>query len=352
MKVALITDTHWGVRGDNVSFMDMSKRFLDTVFFPKLQAEGIKSVVHLGDLMDRRKFTNTYTAHRLDADFIKPMLSSGFEYHQILGNHDTYYKNTNEVNSVRSLYKDAFPIYDDAIEVRLHGCPVLFLPWICQENKDRSMEAIARSPSQICMGHLEIQGFEMYRGSVNDHGESRKTFDKFDLTLSGHFHHRSTDGSIYYLGSHGQFTWSDHDDSRGFHLLDLESRDLEFIENPYVMFEKVFYDDSKGVMEEVMDQDFESCAQKYVKVVVKNKTNPYWFDTFCGKIESSGCIDMQIVEDHLNLNLEDDSDIIDEAESTLDIFKKHISQVTSHTINTVKLNRLITDLYSHAMTLG
>ena len=41
MKIALITDTHWGVRNDNVSFHDNSKKFLDDVFFPTLMSKGI-----------------------------------------------------------------------------------------------------------------------------------------------------------------------------------------------------------------------------------------------------------------------------------------------------------------------
>ena len=352
MKVALIGDTHWGIRNDSVHFMDMSKRFLDNVFFPTIKDMGIKTIIHLGDLVDRRKYINIQTANRLRYDFIYPILEMDLDFHIILGNHDVYYKNTNSVNAIEELYASCnINVWHKATDVNVHGTKILFVPWICAENRDHSLNSIANSHSSICMGHLELQGFEMYKGSINTHGDSPKLFEKFDLTLSGHYHHRSSDGSIHYLGSHGQFTWSDYDDGRGFHVLDLESRVLEFVENPYRMFSKIFYDDTQKTIDDVLNVDFEAYKNTFVKVVVKNKLNAYWFDMFCDKLDKIGLLDMQIVEDHLNLNLEEDSDIVDEAESTLDIFKKHIGYITSHNINKIKLERTIVDLYSRAMTL-
>lgn len=351
MKVAVIADTHWGVRNDSTNFMDMSKNFLDNVFFPELEKHGIKTIVHLGDLVDRRKFVNIQTANRLRKDFLEPIKQRDLDLYVILGNHDVYYKNTNAVNAVQELCDETVKFYLEATEVTLHGVEVLFVPWICAENKQHSMETIAKSRSTICMGHLELQGFEMFRGSICSHGEDRTVFDKFHTVLSGHFHHRSTDGHIVYVGSHGQFTWSDYDDPRGFHLLDLETKELTFVENPYIMFTKSWYDDSATTIEELLDYDFAKHKNTYVKLVVKNKTNPFWFDKFCEQIEKVGVLNLQVVDDHLNLNLEDDSDIVNEAESTLSIFMKHIGQVSSPNLNKEKLEKVIVDLYNQALTV-
>lgn len=351
MRVAIISDTHWGVRNDSASFLNMSKRFLDDVFFPEIEKRGITTIVHLGDLVDRRKHINIQTANRLRQDFLEPIKARGLDLHMILGNHDVYYKNTNNVNAVQELCDETVKSYHDASEVLLHGTPVLFVPWICEENKMHSMGMIENSRSTICMGHLELQGFEMFRGSVCSHGEDRKLFDRFDLVLSGHFHHRSTDGSIVYVGSHGQFTWSDYGDDRGFHILDLQSKELTFIQNPYRMFTKCWYDDCAKTMEQIMDYDFWQHKGSYVKLVVTNKTNPFWFDRFCEQLEKVGVLNLQIVDDHLNLNLEDDSDIVDEAESTLDIFKKHINLVNTPNLNREKLELVITDLYNQALAV-
>ena len=333
--------------------MDMTKRFLDDVFFPTLERNSIHTIIHLGDLVDRRKQISYLTARRMRQDFLDRIAyKKTYTAHFLAGNHDTYYKNTNEVNALTELVDgnyDNIRIYTEAEEVNVEGEKVLFLPWICADNREHSMRMINESNAKICMGHLEIQGFEMFRGSVSTHGESSRLFDRFDTTLSGHYHHRSSDGSITYVGSHGEFTWSDYDDARGFHIFNLKNQELTFVENPYKMFTKVWYDDNDKQLEQLLEYDFSQHTGTMVKLVVKNKTNPYWFDIFCNRIENIKPINMQIVEDHLNLNIEDDNDIVNEAESTLDIFMKHIGQINTQNVNRSKLERLVTDLYNKAL---
>jgi DNA repair exonuclease SbcCD nuclease subunit len=349
MRLALITDTHWGVRNDNVAFMDNSKRFLDEIFFPYCKTNNIKELVHLGDLVDRRKYININTAKRLREDFLDPLMAFD-NVHIIAGNHDTYFKNTNEVNALRELLPSyPYTIYDKfPKEVEFDNTIVLMTPWICDDNRKLSLEKFKSTPSQIIMGHLELSGFEMYRGSIVSHGDDRSLFDRFDMVLSGHYHHRSSDGSIHYLGSHAEFTWSDYDDRKGFHVLDTETRDLTFIENPYRIFDKVWYDDLTKNPDEI---DTDLYKNKIIKVIVTNKTNPYKFDMFINKLEKVGVIDMQIVEDHLNIALEDDSNIVNEAESTIDIFKHHIDQINIANLDKKRLENTIVDLYNEALTI-
>ena len=354
-KIALITDTHWGVRNDNVAFLDNSKRFLDEIFFPYIDENNIGTVVHLGDIVDRRKYININTARRLREDFLDKIKERNIEFHLIAGNHDTYFKNTNEVNAIKELVENAYPSFKTytkhAESVTFDGVPVLFIPWICDDNRKQILDAIQSTPAQIAMGHLEIQGFEMYRGSIVSHGDDRGVFDRFDIVMSGHYHHRSTDGHIYYLGSHGEFTWSDFDDPRGFHIFDTATRELTFIENPFTMFKKVWYNDADDSFLQ-KKIDYKQYAGSLIKVIVTNKTNHYWFDKFIENLESENPIDIQIVEDHLNLNMENDQDIVDEAESTIDIFKKYIDSYELKNVNKDKLNKKIFDLYNEAMGLG
>ncbi len=358
MKLALITDTHWGVRGDNQVFHDNTKKFLDNIFFPYLEKNEIWTIVHLGDLVDRRKYINIQTAQRLRKDFIEVIHNNGYDYHQILGNHDLYYKNTTSVNSIQELYcadgysNGNFHLYDKTTEVEFDDVKFLFVPWICQQNKEDTYAKIKSTKAQICLGHLELQGFQMYKGSIATHGEDRKTFDKFDLTCSGHYHHRSTDNSITYLGSHGQFTWSDYNDSRGFHILDTATRELTFLENPYTMFEKVVYNDSNVTLNDIMNINFSKFKDTFCKIIVKNKNNPYWFDMFCEKIEKVGVIDLQVVEDHFNLDLENETEVVSEAESTVDIFKKYVAQINNPGVDVVKLENTLVDLYNRAVNLN
>ena len=182
-----------------------------------VQTCALPIFLHLGDLVDRRKYININTARRLREDFLEP-LSHKCRVIMVAGNHDTYYKNTNSVNAMQELVAQGYPfhIYDKAPEiVEFDSLPILLIPWICDENRKESIERITNSNASIAAGHLEIQGFEMYRGSIVSHGDDRSIFNRYDMVLSGHYHHRSSDGTIFYLGSHGEFTWSDYDDQIG-----------------------------------------------------------------------------------------------------------------------------------------
>ena len=353
MKIALITDTHWGVRNDNVSFHDNSKKFLDDVFFPTLVSNGINHVIHLGDIVDRRKYINFLTAKRMRDDFLYPLENMGITLDIIAGNHDVYYKNTNEVNALRELIDGRYyniNVYTEAITIgQKDGTPILYVPWINDENRARTLKEIHDTKSQIVLGHLELAGFHMYRGSTESHGDDPDLFGRFDTVCSGHYHHKSSIGNIHYLGSHCQFTWSDHGDPRGFHILDTETKELEFVANPYDMFAKIWYDDTTPG-KEPENYDFKVAKDKFVKVIVSNKTDLYRFDKFIERIEQHGVIDLQVVEDHLNLNLEGDEDIVNEAESTVEIFKKYIDQIDVG-INKKKLESTIVSLYNEALTV-
>lgn len=354
MKIALLTDSHAGVRNDSPAFADYMQRFYKNVFYPYLDKNGIRTIIHCGDIVDRRKYINIQTAYRLRTDLIQPALDRDIAWYQIIGNHDTYHKNTNEVSSFKELFGSyhnfsKLNIYDKATEVEFDGVKALFVPWICDENRDHTLSLIRSTNAQIAFGHLELQGFEMYRGSVMLHGDDPSIFGRFDIVCSGHYHHRSNRGNIYYLGSPAEYTWSDYDDPKGFHIFDTETRELEFVQNPYSMFKKFHYNDQHINMINKIDlTQYKDCI---LKVIVSQKNNPYYFDQFIDRLEKVNPIEIQIVEDHLNLNLEDDSDIVNEAESTIDIFKKYIRNTETKGIDKDKLEHRILELYHEALTI-
>ena len=366
MRIALICDTHWGVRNDSLIMHNNMKKFLDNIFFPALEERGINTIIHLGDLVDRRKYINYVTAKRLRQDFLDPINERNITMHVIAGNHDTFYKNTNETNALVELIGDAKAVDpSDPIKsikrypnIHIHyktprelhivgGGSILLMPWICDENREESLEAIRESRSAIAMGHLELAGFEMYKGQLNDHGDDPKIFDKFDLVCSGHYHTKSSSGNIHYLGTPCQYTWSDYVDTKGFHILDTDTRSLEFIPNPVAAFCKYHYDDLNKQMDEVLLFDANDYKDKYVKVIIKNKTNPYWFDLVIDRFEKAGAADLQVVEDHFHLDLEEDSDIINEAEDTMSIVRKFIGGMQINT-DRKRVENIIQELYIEA----
>jgi len=200
------------------------------------------------------------------------------------------------------------------------------------------------------MGHLELAGFEMYRGSPVSHGDDRGLFGRFDMVLSGHYHHRSSAGNIHYLGSHAEFTWSDYDDPKGFHILDTETRELAFIENPFKMFRKMWYNDKDITTEALLDRDFSKYAGAYVKLIVQGKDNPFAFDLFTTKLYEANPIEVVIVEDHRNMDTIDENDLLNEAEDTLTILSKYIGTLET-SVDTKELDNLMHSLYNEAMKM-
>ena len=198
------------------------------------------------------------------------------------------------------------------------------------------------------MGHFEIQGFEMHKGHICETGFDRSAFHKFDLTLSGHYHTRSQKEGITYVGTPYEMTWSDYNDDKGFHILDTETLDLTFVQNPYKMFHKVSYNDSKWTNQDhINDFDFSDLEGAYVKVIVSEKTNPYWFDLFIDKIEKVSPTHIQIVDETLRLDVEDDG-IVDESEDTVSILGKYVDALDAD-IDKVMLMDIVRNLYADAL---
>jgi UDP-2,3-diacylglucosamine pyrophosphatase LpxH len=344
MKIALICDSHFGCRGNNTAFLDKNKLFLDNVFFPYLNEYIISTVVHLGDLVDNRKYININTANRLRQDFLDPLASMGCTAHFITGNHDCFFKNTNEINILQELISDKYPdfyIYDmDACEKIFDNLSILLVPWICQENRERIYQKIKSTVAPIVFGHLELEGFYRHDvGIFSTSGENIDIFKKFDVVCSGHFHHKSSKDNIHYLGAMGEYTWADYNSPRGFHIFDTETRELFFIENPYKMFKKIFY--NNGVEETLSDNEYRNL---FIKVIIKNKSNVYFFENFINNIEAQSPLNLQIIEDHGIHILDTESVNIDESKSTLDICYSYIDSLEFS--NKPKLKETILNLYN------
>ena len=352
MKIALITDTHFGARNDNLAFLDYFEKFYEKHFFPYLDKHNITTIIHLGDIVDRRKYISYVTLRRMKEMFIDKCAEHNIDLHVIIGNHDVPYKNTNEINSMMELFRDSnVNSYSEPKTLTFDGHDILIMPWINYQNYADAVKAMDETPAQVMFGHLEVQGAFMDRGNRNDHGMDVNMFNKFDLVCSGHFHHKNKIQNVQYLGCPYEITWIDYQDPKGFHIYDTDTRELDFIRNPNSMFHKVFYSDDNKTIEEILDFDFDSYANTYVKVIRQNCDNPYWFDLFMDKLVKSNPINIQVVDDNLNLQLDSDEDLVDEAEDTVSIMSKYIDQMPE-TIPKKKLDTLMRSLYNEAISLG
>jgi DNA repair exonuclease SbcCD nuclease subunit len=331
MKLALINDTHAGARGDNVQVNDFFFRFWDNIFFPALEKHGVDRVVHLGDVVDRRKFINFAIWNRWKTDFFDRLTNEmNIPIDLLTGNHDCYYRNTNKINALDELLHKHphVRVFSEPQDMQYGSLLCALVPWINTGNYEESMSYLATTKAPVILGHLEITGFEMDQGNVCLSGMSKATFDRFDMVLSGHFHHKSSDGNIHYLGNQVEITWADYKDPRGFHILDTETRELTFIENPYRLFHKILYDDSVQNFEFWKRHDFQTYANAYVKVVVTRKQNPYLFDQMLDSLYKVSPLDVTVVEDYTESDLDASQVGVDQAEDTVTIIRKCVDGMT------------------------
>ena len=346
MKIALLNDTHFGARNDSPAFIKYMNKFYDELFFPYLKENNIGTLVHLGDVVDRRKFINHNTAYNFKKHFWNVLDDMIIDTHVILGNHDTYYKNTNEVNAMQNLNlsKDV-KIYTKTTQVEFDGLPILFIPWICDDNEKESVELITNSQAAIAMGHLEVKGFEMHNGHYNEHGLEKGAFKRFEKVLSGYFHKKSDDGQIYYLGTQYEMTWSDFNCPKGFHVFDTETRELERISNPNKMFKKIHYNDKTKNYDEL---DIKGFNNTYVKLFIADKTDSDMYDRFIDRMYNDINVhELQVVEDMSDIGATVREDILEQGEDTLTFLGNYIEQVDTE-VDKQKLKQFAKELYAEA----
>lgn len=344
MKIAVIGDTHFGARGDSPLFLNHFLKFFEEQFFPYLKEHGITKVLHLGDLFDRRKFINFNTLHHTKKRFIKWFETNGVELHCILGNHDVFYKNTNRLNSPKEVLGEChstFHLYEQPTEVCFNGATILMVPWLNEENKEQFLKTIKDTKATILAGHLELSGYEVMPGVKFGEGMDDKFLEKFDMVLSGHFHKKSSKGNVHYLGTQYQMTSIDTNEVKGFHILDTETRELQFIQNPMKMFHNVEWRNGTLI------EGFDSARYKgtYVKVLVYEKKSETKFDQFLDNLYAAEPANVSIIED-LSDRVREEGEV-DISEDTLSLINKEIDDMEAE--NKEELKNIVRELYMESL---
>ncbi len=323
MKVAVLNDTHCGIRNSSEIFLNNAADFYNDIFFPYCKEHDIQQIVHLGDYYDHRKFVNFKALNHNRKVFLDPMRKLGMRMDIIPGNHDTYYKNTNDLNSLKELlgyYMNEVHIIMEPKVMEYGSLKMAMVPWINQENYESTMKFIEECKADWLGAHLDLAGFEMMRGIKNVHGMDHKLFKKFELVLTGHFHVGSKQDNIWYLGSQMEFFWSDANDPKYFHVIDTETREIERIKNPYTLFHKIVYNDEKM---DYNTYDVSQLKKQFVKVVVVNKKDTFSFDRFIDRIQSVDIHELKIAEnfnEFIGENVEDEAIEFDDTPTLVDSY--------------------------------
>lgn len=351
MKIVFLGDTHFGARGDSQHFHEFFENFYSEIFFPYLIENEIKIVIQLGDIFDRRKYSNHYSLAESKRYFFSKFDELNIKLITLLGNHDLFYKESLSVSSSELFLTQFKNVEVIRTPTRIPKLDISIIPWICKENYDECVNFIKKDKSHMCVGHFEIEGFKMYQSSIlSEHGLSTKTFSNYETVLSGHYHHASKKGNIEYIGTPYEMTWQDFDDQKGFRVYDLETRTMETVINPFSIFCKMIYDDSGDseiATSTYLDKEYlKDVIGKYVKIQVKNKTNPYLFDLFIDQVYQNSPIDISIIEEVMDVGIDEE---VDETDDTLTITYKYIDSINQQELDKNKLKNMMSNLYNEAM---
>jgi len=345
LKVAVITDQHFGARKGNQNLHEYFKKFYDTVFFPTLKKEGIDTIIDMGDTFDTRKGIDFWSLNWAKENYYNILRDMGVTVHTIVGNHTAYYKDTNDINSVDLLLReyDNVVVYGSPTEVKIGGLDMFFIPWINEENREETMRMINSTKSKVAFGHLEMRGFFANKTYICEHGEDKTNYKKFEKVFSGHYHHRNFQDNIYYLGNPYEIYWHDVEETRGCHIFDTETLEHTPVNNPHRLFHIISYEDTPH-------QTFnaEPYKDKIVKVVVNKKSNGSKFERFIDKLYQSGVNDLKIIENFdFNGFYQSDEFTTDESENTLSILNRYVDE-SECSLNTSKVKSILEKVYASA----
>ena len=342
MKIAIITDQHFGARKNSKLFHDYFLKFYNDIFFPYLEEHGITTIVDMGDTFDSRKGVDFSALAWAKDNYYDRLKDMGIHVHTIVGNHTAYYKNTNEVNAVDLLLReyDNVTVYSEATQVKLDKLNVLFIPWINKENEEKTFKLIKDSTCKYAMGHLELNGFRAHRGCIMDHGHESELYNQYERVFSGHYHTRSDNGKIFYLGNPYEMFWNDVEDTRGFAIFDTDTGEHFHVDNPYRLFYNIYYEDTSHQLFDASEYE-----NKIVKVIVRKKSSSKNFEKFVDKLYSVGVADLKIVENFVIQESEEFE--VFESEDTLSILDRYIQEAEIN-LDKAKIQNIMRATYQEA----
>ena len=345
MKIAIITDQHFGARKNSKLFHDYFLKFYEDIFFPTLEKEGITTIIDMGDTFDSRKGIDFSALAWSKDHYFDRLKEMGCEVHTIVGNHTAYYKNTNNINAIDLLLReyDNVKIYAETTPIVVDNLSILLVPWINKENEEQTLSMIKKSNSPVCMGHLELKGFKVNEYVIMEHGFDYKPFGKFEMVYSGHFHTRSNQENIYYLGNPYEMFWNDVGDTRGFHLFDTETLEHIPVNNPYSIFSKIYYEDTP-----YQTFDTRQYEDKIVKLIVRKKSDLKQFEKFVDKLYSSNVAELKVVE---NFDFQESTEFeAFESEDTMSILNRYIEEGEID-LDKSRIQKIMQETYQEACEL-
>ena len=322
MKILILGDLHIGVRNSNPVLFKMMKDFFSNMLFPYIKENGIRHVLQLGDVHDRRKSIDFVIADWITNHFFKWFEENEVDFISLVGNHDSYYKNTISIDGMSQLSDrlEHVQIVKEPTSFDFYGQKFLMVPWVCDENRESCAKAVAENADAetFLLGHFELAGFEMVRGFRSETDcISREDVRKYRKVFSGHYHLTSEHDNIIYVGTPYELNWNDYGDRKRFFVYDTEDRSIEEVFTGCSIHRKI------AVNSKTTKQDFSDCKGKFVKVSIEEDVKPKDIEKILSSISQSGAQSVQCIT--FNQDKSEEEAIVEDIDNPIKMVSNDIS---------------------------
>jgi DNA repair exonuclease SbcCD nuclease subunit len=295
-KILFVSDIHFGVKSNSESFLKVTENLFLVTLKRIITDKGITDVRILGDLFDNRNTVNVRTFNSVMKVFRwyqRHMPSVRWKV--LLGNHDIYYHNRLDISSIDMLRElPNVQIIEEITEEKINNKSIITFPWLIKDSTNwMKFKEISKGTKKydLCLGHFEINGFEVQHGITHDGGNDTGEFKNFKRVFTGHFHIRATKNNITYLGSPYQITWGDYGDEKGIYVYDVDTDSVEYTPNTDApIFVKINIKDltNKDIAKLRLVKD------NYVKLVIDEKYSDQLVVKAIAKMESFCPIKLEV----------------------------------------------------------
>lgn len=230
-RIWIMGDIHFGVRASSMEWFEISKSYFEDYFIPLLKREYKEGdiLLQVGDIFENRQVVNlkinSYVVNLFERlGKILPVIA-------IAGNHDIYYKRSNEITSLDSLrFIPGVNIIKEPTKLEMSNKSIHVMPW--RHSNEQELETLKElGGGDYLFCHSEMQGVLLNSKVKQKDGTRVGKFKDYNRVYSGHIHYAQIQGNVHMVGNAYQMTRSDMDNSKGVYLLDLEEGEHHFYEN-------------------------------------------------------------------------------------------------------------------------
>lgn len=332
--IYLIGDTHFGIKNNSMEWSEIQKDFFMKFFFDKVDKdfdENRDIIVFEGDIFHYREAVNVRVQNEVLDLFT--ILAKKFKrgVFAITGNHDTYYKDKNEVHSLRTLGNLApnIHIFESPEILSINDThEFLMLPWVDDQAKMKNILADHLDFCEYVICHADIVGFKFNKWASVEKGLEKESLSGFKRVYSGHIHIRQEKGNILYTGTPYQMDRGDQGNTKGIYRLKVDDPAITetFIRN--TTSPRFLKYDIMDLLEMTKPAILEDFANNFIDVMINVKfankfSVPRFLEELSGskhrKIEFFTYTDQEKVEATINSEFNADDKF-----NLTDIFKAYV----------------------------